>query len=829
MQPVNFTLNQSFLVPRLSGSEIVSYSWNTSKLRHLVNALRGNTRMQANFDKMDTLSVELLVELFQKLNEKKRIVKGSKPLASAIYFDVTKLISSKELEQAFENGLRKSVGFVPPNLKTKKSVFYSFLTQEREKLLQKANGQLPDSLWGRVYSFLDAPATAESCVLASSFTSDAFLKEAFKGKEDELATKWARGACAAQEDSEIQLPATLHAIKSSVRKIDLSNLTLTPTLLKSFALLFPNVEELDLNTARLNAECIQALQDFPQLKVLSLKGRHYTYGYPIGDNELKHLQNCRSLEKLNISHTKATGAFFQVLPQTLKELNCHDCKNLKDESLIYLKDKTNLEKLDLSLTNITGTHFQYLPESLKELICDRCDQLKDSELQTLQCLTQLKKLSLEDINITGACFRFLPQSLEELVCGKFHGPFFDYNAIADINVQALENKTKLRVLHLGNQPITGECFHYLPESLEELVCIGCQHLNQTQGLQNKTKLKKLDLSHTAIKDENLATFPLSLKELILTSCNLTDEAAKKLTLYLQLEKLNLSYNVNIRGLAFEFLLPTLKELECKGCLLDDLAVKKLSHVHLTKLDISENVLITGQTFDFVSDTLKTLICEGNYQSDGGLLDVAAEKLQNKNQLEVLRISDNSHLTGKDFHLLPISLLELYCSGSTRLQTQLSDEAICGLQNKLKLKILDVSCNELLTHKNFPLLAPSIIELHIAIDTFKDEIIDRVKHLPLKKLNLDGALITGKTFDRISDSIVQLSCTGCKDLDPDFVFQYLSNKKHLKFLYLEESFDDETEITGQHVDLLPHSLRTLNDSGYHLDEAKRILVARGLYE
>ena len=321
--------------------------------------------------------------------------------------------------------------------------------------------------------------------VTSSFTSDRFLLEALKGKENELATKWARKLCQNQNNQfPIQLPSTLEAVKSNVTKLDLSELTLTPSILKSIALLLPNIEQLNFNKTTLDAECIKALGSFPKLKYLSLKKCR------LNDEALQHLRNCTLLENLDVSNnTRLTGSFFSELPTTLKGLSCKGC-TLTDQAINRLQNKTQLEILNLSGNSLlTGATFDALPTSLKELNCNNCIALTDQAIFGLQNKTQLETLDLSNNKLlTGVNFDVLPSSLNELLVSR--------NNLSDNAIEGLRNKVQLKKLDLSfNSLLTGVTFAALPPSLKELICNGCTALTDQiiVGLQNNTQLEILEM------------------------------------------------------------------------------------------------------------------------------------------------------------------------------------------------------------------------------------------------------------------------------------------------------------------------------------------------
>lgn len=669
MQPVNIFISSNSLVPQVSASRGTTSTWDSWKMRAIIRASQGNSYTVAHFDKIDALPIPLLIELFQKLHTAQRGACG--PLSRAIYFDVTKFLSSPGLQRTFEEGCKMALGFNIPRIMTNDRLLYSFLTQERSKPKELTTAKtLPDAVWGRVFSFLDTKSTVQAVTLASSFTSDTFLREAFKGRsdkflreanigrEDELASDWIKKFCAQNGNSStpIQLPPLLAAIKGNVRKIHLSqNVNLTPFLLKSIALFFPNIEEIDFPNAHFHpaAECIHSLQNFPHLKALSLQYCSLT------DNELQHLQHCRALEKLNISCTESTGSFFSVLPNTLKELDCSNCP-VVDESLKALKDKTKLKKLDVSRTKIR--YLGDLPDSL-EILKANCENLIQLRLNN----TRITILDISEAQIHDESLDEFPQSIKELYLSHCEH-------LTDVGVKKLRNCTQLEKLTLFcNRKIYGLTFSYLPPSL-----------------------KKFDCQRCSLKDEAIC---------LLKESNLTE--------------LDISGNHGITGKFFDCLPDSLESLSCEGLIsddyegdeiggaLEDVAIEKLKNKNQLKfLNISYNPELTGSTFSYLPISLEALYCQGE-DFDTKLRDEAIEGLQNKSRLETLYIGGNLLLTGNNFHLLPPSIK--YLSFETSGDNQYTDEVLKGLLH-LHLVSLDLTGQKGITGETFDLLPDTIEDL-----------------------------------------------------------------------------------------------------------------------
>ena len=132
MGPIKFAVTPSFLVPKVDMSLTISPTWDSRKLKQLIRSVQDPRYILANFDKIDSLPVPLLVELFQSLNRlQSRPTRGSEVLSKTVYFDMTRLLQSPEQRKSFERGCLSTLSFIPPSISTQDKVFYSFWTHQR--------------------------------------------------------------------------------------------------------------------------------------------------------------------------------------------------------------------------------------------------------------------------------------------------------------------------------------------------------------------------------------------------------------------------------------------------------------------------------------------------------------------------------------------------------------------------------------------------------------------------------------------------------------------------------------------------------------------------
>src|SRR5581483_11770410 len=102
---------------------------------------------------------------------------------------------------------------------------------------------------------------------------------------------------------------------------------------------------------------------------------------------------------LGLQNTNIQGDHFDLLPDSLKELDCFSCKKLSEKAIEKLQNKLALELLDVTGTLIAGDHFDLLPNSLKTFSCNDCKNVTDENLKKLKTKTKLEFLNISNTNI----------------------------------------------------------------------------------------------------------------------------------------------------------------------------------------------------------------------------------------------------------------------------------------------------------------------------------------------------------------------------------------------------------------------------------------------
>ena len=583
---------------------------------------------------------------------------------------------------------------------------------------------LPTETWTQIGSFADTnTALAIRGVVPGLLTSKDYMHCAFSQDQINTLASSIIKKLAAQNPlpSNDLLPLeTCRTIAPRVRALDLSNLTLTLELLDQLALLFPLVEKLTLSKAKVSNDVLTKLSIFQNIRDIDCSN------CDLEDSSIAYLPLAQ-LQKLNVAgNPKITGSNFNLLPPSLTEFDCSSC-SITNESLPFLTLLINLRKLNISHNKDVNPGYISpvpLPQSLIELDCSHCSLTDRATF--LSHLTQLQKLKLGDNSrLTGWSFDQLPSSLLELDC-LFENSFRCY--LEDFAIQKIAHLIHLQKLAISGHRFlfTGIEFNHLPCSLVELQCQGTM-LNDAaiSKLSHLTNLQKLNVQyHAALTGTSYAhrpkteiaitgsTFdhlPPSLRELNCGSCSLADQRIGLLHHLVNLQKLVISHNKEIRGSTFDLLPPSLKEFDCSHCCVTDDGIQRLAHLaNLSQLRISNNKGvtaanrgITGATFNSLAQSIKELYCDGCAIDDIGISHLA--RLGN---LEMLNAGYN-YIRGSTLDRLPSSIREL----NLKCCSTLKDEALGNFDLLTQLENLDISGGNL-TGRTLHLLPARLNERNI---------------------------------------------------------------------------------------------------------------------
>lgn len=227
---------------------------------------------------------------------------------------------------------------------------------------------------------------------------------------------------------------------------------------------YPEAEKLQLTTSELDGECLKIVNQFPQIKHVTL-AQYGTNALPKEIGELKHIEQLdivgnlllglpKEIEQLkNLKHLKIESKNIIILPDILGNISSLKTLNLKDAPYIdQLPDSIgrleNLEDLIIFNLNIRSP-LRQLPDAIV-----KCKNLKKLSIEgtTLSCIPeQIGDLSqLESINFRRNQLIQLPDSI--VLLQQLTGLGASYNYIYKLpDIALLPN---LRGLSLANNCIT---------------------------------------------------------------------------------------------------------------------------------------------------------------------------------------------------------------------------------------------------------------------------------------------------------------------------------------------------------------------------------------
>jgi Leucine-rich repeat (LRR) protein len=261
----------------------------------------------------------------------------------------------------------------------------------------------------------------------------------------------------------------------------------------------PDVENLQLNDARITDAGLAHLAGHSQLKVLSLAGSSVT------DAGLLHLRTLTGLEDLSLDGLAISDSGIESIARNvrLKRLSLRNTK-LTDAGLLHLVRLTHLEELFLDNVDVTDKGVAHLaPLTNLEFLSVDGTLVGDAGLVHVSGMPHMRKLSLFQTNVS------------------------------DQGLAHLRSLKLLEALWLGETSVTGEGFKQMApcERLDSLYLQDT--LISDAGLEPITKFRKLfllDLSGTQITDVGLAELVVlpKLGNLRLGATQITDTGLERL-------------------------------------------------------------------------------------------------------------------------------------------------------------------------------------------------------------------------------------------------------------------------------------------------------------
>ena len=630
-----------------------------------------------------------------------------------------------------------------------------------------------------------------------------------------------------------------------------------------------NLEQLYLanNDLRTSSTLIlQALKENSELKTLNLNSNNMTgkaaedlasviksnsnleqLGLANNDLEassiliLQALKENSKLKVLNLNSNNMTGEAVEDLASVIKNnsnlerlhLGSNDLKTSSVLILQALRNICRLQVLDLDDNYMTGEIGKDLARAinnnsnLQQLYLANYD-LKTSSILVLQALkenSKLKILNLNNNNMTGKAVEDLASviknnsNLEQLYLANN-----DLRTSSILILQALKENSKLKILNLNNNNMTGK-------AAEDLVSV----------IKNNSNLEQLHLGSNDLKTSSLLILQ-ALKEnsklelLDLNSNNMTGEAAEDLASVIKsnphLQQLDLANNDLKTSL--NLVLQALKE-----------------NSRLTVLDLNSNNMTRIAAADLASviknnSNLEQLYLANNDLKTSSILILQA--LRNTCKLQVLDLDDN-YMTGEIGKDLAraiknnSNLQQLYLANND-LKTS-SILILQALKKNSKLKALNLNSNNM-TGKAAENLASVIKnnsdleQLHLANNHLRTSSILILQALKenskLKALNLNGNNMTGEAAGDLTSVIKNNSNLerlhlGSNDLriSSIFILQALKENSKLKVLNLNNN-----NMTGEAAEDLASVIKNNSNLeqlrlGYNNFKASGVLVLQALQE
>jgi internalin A len=117
-----------------------------------------------------------------------------------------------------------------------------------------------------------------------------------------------------------------------------------------------NLKELAIGNIRMSEAGFQSLRQFTTLSVLDLSGRRHQGPSNISDRGMEGIASLRQLRVLKLGHTKFSPKSFAVLAALpmIERLGLEFCPEINDESLKHIASWKSLRRVDLYGTKATG-------------------------------------------------------------------------------------------------------------------------------------------------------------------------------------------------------------------------------------------------------------------------------------------------------------------------------------------------------------------------------------------------------------------------------------------------------------------------------------------
>jgi Leucine-rich repeat (LRR) protein len=344
---------------------------------------------------------------------------------------------------------------------------------------------------------------------------------------------------------------------------------------------FQQAQALILDGAHITKAVLREIKQLTNLRAIS--------GMPATDEWLKELHGLKSLETLDLSHSKVSDdgikelRFFRnlwaldlegtrrVTHVGLSRLN--ELRNLRslrigfrkigDKDIRALNQLESLQFLDLRDAELTDGRIEELRSlrGLRGLVLVNNPAITDDGIAALKNLTRLEILDLDATSVTDAGMKHIKglRALRRLELGC--------TDVTEIGFSELRDLKDLRRLSLGPKVRSFDDLEFHPQ-IEVLDVQNNKHMNETQMqlVRRLRKIRSLNLSDTGVTDTAIIGF-----------CELKALARLNWSGTKALERLNLSGTfVSARGLEALGAISTLVELDLSRTAVGDEDLKKLS-------------------------------------------------------------------------------------------------------------------------------------------------------------------------------------------------------------------------------------------------------------
>ena len=293
----------------------------------------------------------------------------------------------------------------------------------------------------------------------------------------------------------------------------------------------------------------------------------------IPNENLKIIQNCKSLKKLSLSGSIDIDikCLFPIIPK-LTYLDVSNCSLNGIDLHTILENGINLEYLNFNQNNLLILPC-FIKSNLKILKVSNC------MLNSLQCLSILMNLEdLEEIDLSRNNFRDMNSNIIDNIFNNLHDePASKRICFHDNSILSRNYKSNLKRINLSCCKIKSQEF--------------VKNLFNIKGLE----ILKLDTNNLNFDFKEIVEgrSKETLKELHLKHCTISSsENVKYLTDFISLEKIDLSNNL-FKNMTENFSLGisknSLSQIDMRNCNLNHFGLKAITACSkLEKLDVSEN-------------------------------------------------------------------------------------------------------------------------------------------------------------------------------------------------------------------------------------------------